>query len=190
MPIDPSQFGRHNVVDTCAVWNVLSSLCLHSASVSAGCTFCVTGFVNYECLHKPRKRHSDYDAELQQRLRQAQGQGSFRPYMLSIEDLQDVEVLQNRKRLSKGELSSIVFARKTRQALLSDDRKARRLADDVLGRARSQTTPLLFGWLIYNRSLGDGDKDLVVAQHEAVGRPLRRYLEEAYLEALRCRAML
>jgi hypothetical protein len=189
MLIDPSRFGKHSVADTCAVWNVLSSACLHSASVSAGCEFCITGFVNYECLHKPRSRQSAGDLELQQRLRRAQSQGTFRPYTLSIEDLQDVEVLQKRNQLSKGELSSIVFAQKTRQAFLSDDQKARRLAGEVLGREQSQTTPLLFGWLIYSGRLGDGDKEIVVAQHEAVGRPLRRYFEEAYLEALRCRAM-
>jgi predicted nucleic acid-binding protein len=144
--------------------------------------------VVYECLYKPRKQPSAHDQELQDRLRRAQSRDSFTSYPLALEDLQDLHVLENRKRLGKGELSSIAFAQKTGQAFLSDDQKARRLAAAVL-ETPVQTTPHLFSWLVYERHLTDGDKQTVIAQHEEVGRPLRRYLEDAYLEGLRCRYM-
>jgi len=45
-----------------------------------------------------------------------------------IEDLQSISVLESRKCLGEGELSSIAFAMKIRLAVITDDRKALELA--------------------------------------------------------------
>jgi len=189
MAIDPSCFELNNVADTCAVWNVLSSIVLYSRASSAGCRFCLTHFVHYECLFKPRTNPTKEELDLQDRLRQERGKGSFKSYHLDIEDLQDIIILESRRRLSKGELSSIAFAKKTRQAFLTDDQKARSLAWQVLNRAMVQTTPHLFGWLCFNNYLGDSDKDRIIQEHIKFNRPLAPYFGEMYHEALRCRLM-
>lgn len=162
--VDISNLYLFNVTDTCSVWNILSSKILYSAACSAKVVFCCTRFVYYECLHKPRKRVTPEDTELQNRLRQEIKKGGFKTYDLSIEDLQDLEVLENRKKLGKGELSSIVFAKKTGQAFLTDDYKggARRLAQMVIDTKMVQTTPQIFGWLYFTNQLGDSDKDKII----------------------------
>ncbi|MDF5724128.1 MAG: XRE family transcriptional regulator, partial [Rhizonema sp. PD37] len=69
----------------------------------------------------------------------------------------DVEILQKRMNLSKGELTSIVFAKKTRQAFLTDDQKARKLASKVMQSDQVQTMPHLLGWLFFVSYLNDND---------------------------------
>lgn len=189
MAIDPSRFHAHSVTDTCAVWNILSARALYAATRAAKCTFCVTYFVQYECLYKGRTQITKADNELQRRLRREQQNGGFQAYHLDFADLQDVRLLESRRNLSKGELSSIAFAKKTRQAFLTDDQKARKLAARVMEQGMVQTTPHLFGWLIFTGRLSDGDKDRIVEEHTEHGRPLARYFNEAYEEALRCRLM-
>src|SRR5216684_8075810 len=156
MPIDPSRFHRLNVADTCAVWNVLSSVRLYQAALQAGCFFCCTTFVEYECLYKPRKKPSAEDNELKRRLKEEKGRGGFTSYGLDIADLQSVAVLESRKKVSKGELSSIAFALKTRQAFMTDDQGAQKLAAGVMDWRMIQTTPHLFAWLLFTQHLSDG----------------------------------
>jgi hypothetical protein len=155
---------------------------MHTA-VAAGCVFSCTRFVEYECLSKPRKNHNNKDIELQNALRKEQSNGHFQVYHLDINDLLEVEVLANRKRLGKGELSSIAFAKRTNQAFLTDDQKARKLAVDVMGFERVQTTPHLLGWLFYRTLLGDSDKDKIVSEHSSYNRPLGIFFEEVYQQA-------
>lgn len=175
------------MADTCAVWNVLSSDKLYQSASAAGCIFCCTGFVNYECLLKPRKHVYAHDVELQNRLRSARTKGKFQLFILEIEDLQEVEILERRKKLGKGELSSIAFAKRTGQAFLTDDKNALKLALEVLPSGYVQTTPDLFGWLIYEQLLGDSDKQVVISQHESLKRPLKEKFEEGYSLALQYR---
>lgn len=189
MSIDPSSFQLHNVTDTCAVWNVLSSSTLFRGARCAGVVFVCTRFVLYECLFKPRRSVNECDAELQIRFRTAQEGSVFDTYSVDIADLQTTELLENRKRLGKGELSSIAFAMKTRQALLTDDQKARRLAREVLLQSAIQTTPHLLGWLFFTNRLVDADKNTIISEHRGMGRPLGEYFEQMYLEACRCRLM-
>lgn len=189
MELDVSAFSRTSVADTCSVWNILSSRVLHSAAMTAGCVFSISAFVLYECLYKKRSSGSPADSELQSRLRMARAAGQFSEYPLSIADLQDVEVLRARKNLGKGELASLVLARKTRQAFLTDDQKARTLAKTVLNGQPVQTTPHLFGWLIFTAVLGDSSVQEIVAEHEKFSRPLRPHLEAMYREGLRCRLL-
>jgi len=170
---DPETFITANVVDTCAVWNLLSSERFYVKARSAGLSACITEFVRYECLDKPRTRCSPDDDDLKRRARTAIEQNELGVYGLDIEDLQEVEVLRRRKSLGLGELSSIVFAKKVNIALMSDDRAATKLATVILGGlARSSTTPRLLGWLLFNNLLSDEDVEIVIEEHNGVGRPL------------------
>jgi predicted nucleic acid-binding protein len=183
MAIDPRLFQTSNVADTCGVWNILSSDRLSMAAFSAGCQFIITDFVNYECLLKTRRSERSNERELQSRLRKAQSEGKFRSFSCQIEDLQTMAILENQRRLGKGELSTIAFAIKYQQAVFTDDQKARRLASTVCPAV--QTTPHLFSWLVFTRRLVDADKDIVISQHRALGRPLSTFFEEAYALALK-----
>lgn len=186
MAIDPSTFHPINVADTCSVWNILSSPRLNVAAREARCDFCMTSFVQYECLIKPRKSILPSEQTLMDRLQTEQRRGAFQVHSCGIEDLQDIEVLEKRKKLGKGELSSIAFAMKIRQGIITDDRKAWQLAKDS-GHPHAQTTPHLFSWLIFTGKLGDADKDTVIAQHVEAGRQLARHLQTAYEMALQCK---
>jgi hypothetical protein len=185
---DLSKFERLNVADTCSLWNVLGSRLLREAARSAGVSLCITEFVRYECLHKPGRFRPER-TELQSRLRHEMTSGAVGSYSLEVEDLQELSVLESRRRLSKGELSSVVLAKKTRQAVMTDDRKARKLAISVLPSDRVQTTAHLFGWLYFCGRLLDGDRITVEVQLAEVGRSLAPHFENAYLEALRCKLM-
>jgi hypothetical protein len=188
--IDPAKFHLINVADTCSVWNVLSSLRLHAAAKEARCEFCITSFVHYECLIKPRRKEpTATETQLMQRLKQERGRGGFADHSCDISDLQAIGVLESRKRLGKGELSSIAFAMKIGHAVITDDMKARKLAEDS-GHALVQTTPHLFSWLIFHGRLGDWDKGTVIDQHKAMDRPLAPHLETAYDLALQCKLNL
>lgn len=186
MAIDPSKFHPINVADTCSVWNILSSPQLNAAAKEARCDFCMTSFVQYECLIKPRKSISPSEQKLMDRLQAEQSRGAFLSHSCSIEDLQEVELLEKRKNLGKGELSSIAFATKIRQGFITDDRKALKLAKES-GHPYAQTTPHLFSWLIFTGRLGDGDKDIVIAQHIEAGRDIAPHFQTAYEIALQCR---
>jgi hypothetical protein len=185
---DISQFVQWNVADTCSLWNLLASRLLYSAARSAGVTLCCTQFVTYECLHKPGLVRPERE-ELQRRLRGRLLDGSITVHPIDIEDLQDVEVLRSRKRLSIGELSVIVFARKTAQAILTDDRGAQNLAKTALKINTVQSTPHLFAWLYFNSLLSDADKEQVAADLFLLNRNLAPHLDHYHSEAQRCRAI-
>ena len=184
MAVNPSMFHKYNVIDTCSIWNILSSAQFYNATQEAKCEFICTVFVYYECLIKPRKEESYTDLKLQKTLQKEIDKGKFPTHHISIEDLQEIEVLENRMRLSKGELSSIVFAKKIRQAFLTDDQGARELAEMMLEKKMVQTTPQLFGWLFYSDYLRDGDKNRIIMEHKESQRPLSPYFDVMYLKAL------
>ena len=189
MAIDCTQFAQISVIDTCAIWNVLSSRKLTEATRAGRRHFTATTFVYYEALYKPRSFVNKEDAELQNRLNVEKGKGLFGSCSLDIMDLQQVEILDKRMRLGKGELSSIAFARKAGLGFMTDDQKARKLGSAVIGKDNVHTTPKLFGWLVFHGHLGDVDKYEVIREHKSFNRPLERYFEEMYHEALRCRLM-
>jgi predicted nucleic acid-binding protein len=186
--IDPSKFIKLNVADTCSIWNVLASRLLHGAALSAQVSLCVTEFVHYECLHKPGQPRPER-SELQERLKQQIKNGAIRPCSIEIEDLQEVAVLQSRKRLSKGELSSMVFAKKSLQAFMTDDRKAANLARMTMSADNVQSTPHLLAWLYFNGRLQDSDRSTILSELSALKRNLQPHIDNAYTEALRCRLM-
>lgn len=183
MEIDPSSFHPVNIADTCTVWNVLSSQRLFSAAKAAGCHFCMTAFVYYECLVKKRGVLKETDRALMERLQKAQRHGDFDVQASTIDDLQRVAQLEQRKKLGKGELSSIAFAMKISQAVMTDDQRARKLAYDV-GHAPVQTTPHLLAWLFFTGRLSEGDKGTIFQQHVEMGQVLKPHFERAHEMAL------
>jgi hypothetical protein len=184
--IDHSRFDLLNVTDTCSIWNVLASRALLTAAQSARVSFCLTKFVQYECLHKPGHIRPER-IELQRRLRHEVQSGRVVACSIDLEDLQDVDALEKRKSVSKGELSSMVFARKTKQAFMTDDGKAAKLARTMMPVEKVQTTSHLLGWLYFTGRLLDRDKETILAELVQLNRNLRNQVEAAYTEALRCR---
>ena len=189
MSIDLSKYHKHNITDTCAVWNVLSSQTLYASARCANVCFYCTQFVIYECLHKRRQTDTAEDIQLQIRLRQAQDNNDFKSYPIDIADLQTIDILEKRQKLGKGELSSIALAQKTRQAFLTDDQGARKLAKEFMDSSLVQTTPHLLGWLFFASYLVDGERDIIVNEHSAMQRPLGKYFREMYERACEYRLM-
>jgi hypothetical protein len=187
---DLSSFHRDTVADTCATWNVLASPLLTRVAGVAGCTFSLTNYVMYECLHKPRKADTPEDRELRRRLVDAQAKKTFQAHPLSLADLQDVARLEARRRLGKGELSCIAFARRTGLAVLTDDIGAQKLALAELVIGRVQSSPHLFGWLVFAGHITDADVEPIVVEHTSMKRHRGEDFRGSYREALRIRLLL
>lgn len=185
--VNIKEFYRYNIIDSCSISNLLSSRKFYMAAINSGCEFHCTSFIIYECLYKNPKTERATLLEFRGRLNEAISKGNFKKHDISVEDLQEIEVLQKRKRLSKGELSAMVFAKKTGQAFMTDDQKARVLASEYIGCSKVQTTPHLFGWLFYTGILIDGDKAIILEEHVKMERPLAEYLEKMYRDALQLR---
>lgn len=189
MKIDVREFAQTNAIDTCAIWNVLSSACLTSAAFSKQRWFVVADYVRYEALDRPRTNPEPSELELQrkfrQRLERTQG---FSGQSISLSDLQAVATIPAVSRLGRGEIAALALARKMRIGFMTDDQKAREGSVEV-DAGPAHTTPHLLGWLIYDGGLGDGDIPTVIAEHEACvpkGR-LTKFFREAYEEACRRR---
>jgi hypothetical protein len=193
MAIDCTRFTQISVIDTCSIWNILSSRKLTEATRAAKRYFTATSYVYYEALYKPRSVVREEDMVLQERLRSEKnnekGKQLFGSCSLDISDLQQVDILDKRMRLGKGELSSIAFAKKAGLGFMTDDQKARKLSGEFIDSDNVHTTPQLFGWLFFNGCLVDADKDDIIREHEHYSRPLVNFFEEMYNEALRCRLM-
>lgn len=189
MAIDPTQFNRIAIADTCSVWNVLSARKLYQAALSAKVYFCITPMVLYECLHKPRSSMTAEKSEMIIRLKKARKNGQFSVQECELDDLAAL-VRQAPKGLGSGELSCIATAYRIRSiAFMTDERQARHFASTQLGLA-VETTPKLYAWLHYYQHLGAGDHDDIIREHELYEvRPLTRFFKEAYIEAMRCRLM-
>jgi predicted nucleic acid-binding protein len=187
MAINPTAFHKINIVDSCSIWNVLSSLLLWSRARQAACYFSCTQFIVYECMFKRRKIKTSSDDELKRRMANELKSAGITAVHLELEDLQEVEVLARRRNLGKGELSAIAFARRTGQAILTDDQKARRLAEAVLNPQYVQTVPQLAAWLLYVGYIADSEFDDLIREHESLGRPLRPHFETARKLSLEAR---
>lgn len=187
--MNPTSFYLHNVIDTCAIWNLLASTAFYGTSRAVGCTYSCTQFVVYECLHKARTTVSKEEQTLRERFRKEHERKFIISYKITIQDLQTVEILSNRKRLSKGELSSIAFAMQTRQSFLSDDKGALKLALSEMDSSMVQSTSLLFGWLFFHDHLADYQKEEIIYDLERHGRNMRLHYEDAYDRALQFKLM-
>src|SRR5689334_8984407 len=99
MAVDVTQFYPYNIADTCSVWNILSSSTLYEAAHTSKCYFACTAYVSYECLVKPRKAPTSADKILRERLIRQRTIGRFTEFHLSLEELEDVAMLERRKKL-------------------------------------------------------------------------------------------
>jgi len=185
---DISQFRLLNVGDTCSLWNLLAAPLLYVTARAAGIKVCCTNFVIYECLHK-RSKHWPERLELQKRLKSRLTDGSITAFPIELEDLQQVDVLRSRKKLSIGELSVLVFAGKTQQAMLTDDKGAQKLALTHLTPDAIQSTPHLVAWLYFTSLLADADVAQVKAELRGLARNLDPHFDNFYQEAQQCRAV-
>jgi hypothetical protein len=97
--------------------------------------------------------------------------------------------LEERKAISKGELSSIVFAKRTAQSFLSDDGQAKKLARTVLVEKAIQDTPHLCAWLCIHDAIHESDEQIIRAELAALNRALEPHLRNAFLKALEYKLM-
>ena len=189
MALDPRNFHRMVVTDTCSVWNLLSSRILFRSACSAGLYFCITPMVLYECLHKPRKAVTPEQTELIKRFEAARDGKTFTTQVCDLDDLMAVNS-RAPMRLNSGELSCIAIAYKMNTiAVMTDEKLARQYAERSLS-LKVETTPKLYAWLHYSRHLSDGDHDDVISEHEKYERrPLTNFFNDAYKTALQYRLM-
>ena len=185
----PDNVAKAVVVDTCAIWNLLSSQKLYTTCGALGFHFVVAQYCIYESLHKPRKKPAAADAELRERLARARSRGQFNDHPLSVEDLQEVELLRQRKRLGKGELATIALAKRFNLGAQTDDDRGEKLAVAVLSLGRVQTTPHVLSWLFFHRHLQDHELNAIIEEHEAVGRNMSVRFRSAYNQALHARLL-
>ena len=190
MNIDITQIKKFSVIDACSIQNILSSNIFSTAVINNGFNFCVTKFVEYEMLYKKSSNLTNEEKEIKNIFSQEMKNGKYECHNLSIEDLQEIEILEARKKLGKGELSCIAFAKKINQGIMTDDQAARKLGESVLGKPNIQTTPQLLGWLFYKRFLIDSELELIIKEHKSKKRPLEKYFREVYTESLRIHMML
>ena len=189
MSFDPARFAFASVVDTCAVWNMLSSLRLNEAAIQAKLHFCITPVVLYECLHKTRTNITSEQRELMNRLESNRAKGRFPVQECSLDDLLAISE-KAPGRLGSGELSCIATAYRIRSiAVMTDEKLARKYAFEKLGLS-VETTPRLYGYLHFHLHLGGGDHDEVIREHEHFEkRPLTQFFNQTFEEAMRCRLM-
>ena len=182
---DITDYYPNNVIDTCAIWNLLSSKTLFETAKQARIKYCITNFVLYECVYKKRSIINNKQQELIKRFKVERAKNTFRNCSITIEDLQNSDVSNIRKKKSKGEISSMIFAKKTGQAFITDDPPARKLANEYLGIDKVQTIPQLFGYCVYKGLLLDSSAKTVIAEHKELEDSITRCLEKIYLQALK-----
>ena len=189
MKINITTCHKVNVADSCALWNILSSQIFYAVLADQRFEFSCTDFVIYECLHRARSVVTAHDEQIKRRLKKLIDGKKITAHKLTIEDLQDEQVLANRRSLGRGELSSIAFAKKTHLCFLTDDQKARKIAGEILGSDKVQTTPLLLVWLLYMGFLTDGDLEPVIKEHLEAVRPLEAYFRAVHRESWRIKSL-
>ena len=187
--IDITKCEKVNVTDSCALWNILSSKILFAVLEDQNFIFSCTPFVVYECLYRNRTNSNPGDVVLKQLAKEKIDKKDIDVHPLTIDDLQDSEILRFRNKLGRGELSSIAFAKKTGLCFLTDDQGARKIGEVILGKKSIQTTPLLLGWLLYNGYLTDSDLEPIIIEHKSNGRPLEPYFRQIHIENWRLRAL-
>lgn len=189
MNIDITKFNKDNVVDTCSIWNILSSSRFYSVAIGIVKEFALTEYVVYEALFKERTSVNASDKILKTRLEKEISIKKFKVYRISIADLQEVEILKNRRNLGKGEISSIAFAKKTgKLSFITEDQSARKFSRDIV-KVSTQTTSHILGWLFFEGYLLDGDLQHIIDEHNSFNRPLEKYYRIVYEEAYRCKLM-
>jgi hypothetical protein len=147
-----------------------------------------TQFVRYECLHKHSANLPERN-ELKKRLRERIAAGEIMFCDIELEDLQEVASLEGRLAISKGELSSIAWAKRTGQSFFSDDKKAKLLANSVIDHESIQDTPHLCAWLCIQGSIHEHDEEQIRADLRSLNRFLDPHISNAFRSALEIRLM-
>jgi len=173
-------------IDTCAVWNILSSRTLTTAA-RGRCHFVLAEYVRYECLVKPW--NSPESAALRARLSDELASGKhFAVHSLAIDDLRElVANVGKLGRFHRGELAALALARKLYSGFLTDDRTARKVGENALGLDRVRTTPHLVGWLVYGGHLTDGDIPTIITDNAALNKrygSLGDFIQMCYQHAM------
>lgn len=179
--------NKYSTIDTCSILNIISSDDFLLATKTAGFSFSYTSFVEYELFYRPCKFSADFISLQREKIKSETVKGFFRKEVLTIDDLQDISILEARKNLGKGELSSIAFAKKTGLDFTTDDIAARKLGEEILGNNKVMTTPRILGWLYFNRELLETSHPKIIEQHKSNFRSLSKIYEETFFEALRQR---
>jgi hypothetical protein len=180
MTFDPSSFFPRNALDASAVRNVLSSETLFWRAREAGVVFCCTKYVEYECLAKKGRPPAFGEQYLRDLMRALVERGAFETHGLSIEDLQERDILASRKKMGLGELSTLAFTKGKRLAFMSDDQRARKFAAEMLPGGIVQTTPHLLGWLTYRRKISPAVRARILSDHEKTGGGLSEHLGRSH----------
>jgi hypothetical protein len=179
-------FPIASVIDSCAVANVLCSAHLVRGAARQGRHFVVSGVVRYECIVKPRSVLKCADRRVMEALRRELELGkNFSQISLTVDDLREVARLTTVKRLGRGELASMVLARKLRQGFMTDDGRARRFAERQFAGLSIRTTSHLAGWLIYVGELVDADIPDIIRDNTELRGPgnIGRYIQACYEHA-------
>jgi len=181
---DYTKFARGNTADSCALWNLFSSPSFYASSRAAGCYYCITRFVQYELFTKQSTGKGQDYSRLKLGLNNEISAGSITLANIEINDLQDAQVLARSRHNSMGEISSMLFARKSRLAFLSDDGWAMKFATALRDAPTVQSTPHLVGWLVYQNALTESGVAGNVGELASYGRSLHGRYELASEQAL------
>ncbi|MDZ5650379.1 hypothetical protein [Nitrospirillum sp. BR 11828] len=178
-------------IDTCAVWNILSSRTLTTAA-KGRCHFILAEYVRYECLVKPWK--SPERADLRKKLSdELASEKHFTVHSLAIDDLRELAAnVSKLGRFHRGELAALALARKLSSGFLTDDRTARKVGENTLGLGRVRTTPHLVGWLVYQGHLMDGDISTIIADNAVLNKrygALGDFIQVCYEHAMGLRLL-
>ncbi|MEO5336627.1 MAG: hypothetical protein H7841_07020 [Magnetospirillum sp. WYHS-4] len=183
-------FPAVSAIDTCAVWNILCSRTLNSATKGQNRHFVLADYVRYECLVKRRSNgKSEIEASMQRQLSAELEEGrSFSVHQLAVGDLLElVTAVGSPRRFDKGEFAALALARKLNNGFLTDDRAAKRVGESVVGTALVRTTPHLVGWLVFAGCLVDGDIPTIIKDNKVFrgdNGHLGQFIQKSYEHAL------
>ena len=93
MRINIKSFILYNIIDTCSIWNLLSSDNLYNIALTNGSYFSCTEYVLYECLYKPRSYRKEEDERLKEKLKIESSKFHAPSFSISIDDLQSITYL-------------------------------------------------------------------------------------------------
>lgn len=131
-----------NVIDTCAIRNIFSSSLLWNRLKESQSVFFITNMVRYETLIKPTDTTEYSYHIINDRLKceLKSDKSLFVEVNLSIEDIYEIGI-KFKNNLGLGEISCLAYAYKNRFSILTDDQRARKIANAY--HINQQTSPQL-----------------------------------------------
>lgn len=184
---DITKFVYINCVDTCALQNIFSSNKLYNASI-VKCKYIISGFVKFESLDDEWKGNKKNEVYFKKRYKEEIEKGNIEVHNITLDDLTDVEMTKKFESLGIGEVTTIILARKFRQAFLSDDKEAKSSATDYLTNENVQTSPQLCGHLFFITLLKNKSDMDIIEQEYISNNPtdkMHLHFRTMYEEAMR-----